>query len=70
LSYSIPQKLLIRTPFQSVTVSFYGRNLLILYSKVKNIDPESNYSNSNGQGLEYGSLPSRSNFGLGLTVKL
>jgi hypothetical protein len=37
---------------------------------VKNIDPESNYNSGNGQGFEYGSLPSRRNFGFGLTVKM
>lgn len=70
LSYNLPKKLLNKTPFQSVAFSFYGRNLLLIYSSLKNIDPESNYSNSNGQGFEYGSLPSRRNFGIGLTVKL
>lgn len=70
LSYSLPQSILKNTPFVSVSISLYGRNLWILYNKLKNIDPESNYNNGNGQGLEYGSLPSRKTFGVGINVKL
>ena len=70
ISYSLPRKLLTKTPFESVSFSAFGRNLFILHSKVKNIDPESNYNSSNGQGFEYGSLPSRRTFGFGINVKL
>jgi TonB-linked SusC/RagA family outer membrane protein len=70
LSYSLPARVLAKTPFVSVSLTFYGRNLLILYDSVKNIDPESNYNSGNGQGFEYGSLPSRRNIGFGLSVKL
>lgn len=69
ITYNIPQKLLAKTPFQSVSLSAYGRNLWIIYDKVKNIDPESDYTASNGKGFEYGSLPSRRNFGFGINVK-
>ena len=47
----------------------FARNLAILYSNVDNIDPESSYYNGNGQGFEYGSLPSRRTFGFGVKVK-
>lgn len=70
ITYSLPKKVLHKTPFQSVSFSAFGRNLFILHSKVKNIDPESNYNSSNGQGFEYGSLPSRRTFGFGINVKL
>lgn len=69
ISYSLPSKLLTNTPFEAVSFSAYGRNLFTIYSKVKNIDPESNYNSSNGQGFEYGSLPSRRTFGFGINVK-
>ena len=69
LSYTCPKKWFARTPIESVTLSAYGRNLLLIYSNVDNIDPESSYNNGNGQGFEYGSLPSRRTFGFGVNVK-
>jgi len=69
LTYNFPEKLLSKTPIRGLSLSAYGRNLFILHSKLKNIDPESNYNNGNGQGLEYGSLPSRRTFGFGVNVK-
>ncbi len=69
IGYNVPRRLLGKLPIQSLTVSVVGRNLLILYKNVPNIDPESTYNNSNGQGLEYGSLPTRRHFGFNLNVK-
>jgi hypothetical protein len=69
LSWELPSKWLRKSPFAGISVSAYGRNLAILYSGVKNIDPESTYNNGNGQGFEYGSLPSRRTFGFGIKVK-
>lgn len=69
LSYNIPSKVFARTPFQSVSVSFVARNLFLLYSNIPNVDPESGYNNGNGQGFEYGSIPSRRSYGLSLNVK-
>jgi len=69
LTYNFPAKLLSKTPIRGLSLSAYGRNLFILHSKLKNVDPESNYNNGNGQGLEYGSLPSRRTFGFGINVK-
>ncbi|MBI6120106.1 SusC/RagA family TonB-linked outer membrane protein [Salegentibacter maritimus] len=69
LSYSLPKKTLLRMPLQSITFSIYGSNLAFLFKKVKNFDPESNYNTSNGQGLEYGSLPSRRNLGFSINAK-
>lgn len=69
LSYSLPAKVVHRGRLESVTFSAYGRNLAILYSKLKNIDPESTYNNGNGKGFEYGSLPSRRTFGFGVNIK-
>lgn len=69
LSYNFPKKWFAKTPIQSLTLSAYGRNLFLLYTKLKNIDPESSYNNGNGQGFEYGSLPSRRTFDFGVNVK-
>lgn len=70
ISYNIPSKVLKKTPFSKLTVSAYGRNLWTLYSNVPNVDPESSYNNGNGQGFEYGSLPSRRTFGISLLLSL
>lgn len=69
LSYSVPAKVLAKTPIKALSFTAYGRNLFILNSKLKNVDPESNYNNGNGQGFEYGSLPSRRTYGFGVNLK-
>lgn len=69
LTYTVPKKVLAKTPIRGLTFTAYGRNLFILSSNLKNIDPESNYNNGNGQGFEYGSLPSRRTYGFGLNLK-
>jgi TonB-linked SusC/RagA family outer membrane protein len=68
-SYALPAKILAKTFIRSVSVTAYGRNLWVIYSNLSNIDPESNYNNGNGQGFEYGSLPTRRTFGLGVNIK-
>ena len=52
-----------------ITVSFVARNPFIVWKNIPNIDPDSNYNNTTGMGLEYGSLPSRRSFGFNLNVK-
>lgn len=69
LSYSFPRRWFQKTPIDGLELTAYGRNLAILYTNVENIDPESSYYNGNGQGFEYGSLPSRRSFGVGLKIK-
>jgi len=68
-TYNVPAKLLAKTPLQSASITAFGRNLWVIHSKLKNVDPESNYNNGNGQGFEYGSLPSRRSYGIGINVK-
>ena len=53
---------------KGMTFSVIGRNLWLISSSVPNIDPESSYSISNGQGYEYGSLPQRRSWGFNLNV--
>ncbi|MCT4590927.1 MAG: SusC/RagA family TonB-linked outer membrane protein [Carboxylicivirga sp.] len=69
IGYSVPKRYLKNTPIQGLTFSVIGRNLFTLYKNVPNIDPESTYNNGNGQGLEYGSLPTRRHYGFNLNVK-
>lgn len=57
-----------KTPLQSVMISFAARNLAILHKNVDNIDPESNYSSSNSQGLDYFGMPSTRSYGFNLRV--
>lgn len=68
-AYNFPKTYLQKTPFQSISLAFSAHNLWTIYDKVPNIDPESNYSNSNAQGLERASMPLTRNYGLTLNVK-
>ncbi|WP_236025507.1 hypothetical protein [Flavobacterium geliluteum] len=68
-SYNFPKTYLSKTPFQSISLAFSAHNLWTIYDKVPNIDPESNYSNSNAQGLERASMPLTRNYGVTLNVK-
>lgn len=68
LSYAFPRRMLGKV-VNALSVSFVARNLFNLYKNVPNIDPDSNYNNSTGMGLEFGSLPSRRSFGLNVNLK-
>lgn len=68
-SYNFPKEYIKKTPFQSISLAFSAHNLWTIYDKVPNIDPESNYNNSNAQGLERASMPLTRNYGLTLNVK-
>jgi hypothetical protein len=66
--YNFPRSLLSKTPFNSLSLSFVGRNLLVLWKNIDNVDPESSYSNGNGQGLEYFAMPAVRSYGFNLKV--
>lgn len=68
LGYRIPEGILSKTPFRSANLSIVARNLFLLFSKLDNVDPESNYSNSNAQGLDYFGVPQTRSFGFNLKV--
>ena len=69
LSYAFPKALIEKTGFQAINLALSAHNLWTIYSTTPNIDPESNYSNSNAQGLERATLPLTRNYGLTLNVK-
>ncbi len=69
LGYNIPAAKLQRYGIQGLTISAVGRNLAILSKKTDNIDPESNYNNSNAQGLELAGVPGTRSIGLALNLK-
>ena len=69
IGYKLPQKLMDKLPFKGARISITGRNLAILSKKTDNIDPESTYTNSNGQGLEMFGVPTTRSFGVNLNVE-
>ncbi|MEN8250072.1 MAG: TonB-dependent receptor, partial [Bacteroidota bacterium] len=54
--------------FKGATLSFVARNIWVIWTNVPNIDPESTYTISNGQGYEYASLPQRRSYGFNLKL--
>jgi len=70
LGYTLPQKLTVKTPFSRLNLSLVGRNLLILYKRTPNMDPESNTTSDNAQGLQATVYPPTRNIGLSLKASL
>jgi TonB-linked SusC/RagA family outer membrane protein len=70
LSYTLPNSLLGNTPFRDLSIAFVGRNLALLYSNVPHVDPETAFSNTNAQGLEFGQIPSARSLGFNISFKL
>ncbi len=70
LGYKLPFERIGQVKFQSASLSFVARNLLILHKKTPNVDPESTFNNSNAQGFEMFGVPRTRSFGLNLMVKL
>ncbi|MCC8187893.1 MAG: SusC/RagA family TonB-linked outer membrane protein [Bacteroides sp.] len=68
LTYRMPKKIVNKFA-DDMTLSFVARNPFTIYKNIDNIDPDSNYNNSGGMGLEYGSLPSRRSFGFNINLK-
>ena len=68
LEYTLSSRLLNKTPFHALAVSFTGSNLAILYKKTENIDPESDYSNTESQGLDYFGMPGTRSYGFKIVV--
>ncbi|MES2265668.1 MAG: SusC/RagA family TonB-linked outer membrane protein, partial [Bacteroidota bacterium] len=69
VSYNIPGAVSSKWGIKNMSVALVSRNPFIIHKNVPNVDPDSNYNNGNGQGLEYGSLPSRKSWGFNLNVK-
>ncbi|SFW57613.1 SusC/RagA family TonB-linked outer membrane protein [Chitinophaga sancti] len=69
LGYTLPSSLLGDHFFKGVNVSIVTRNLATLLKHTPNIDPESAYNNTNGQGLELNGMPPTRSFGLNVNAK-
>lgn len=70
LGYSLPTKMLRKTPFRGIRFDLVGRNLWLIKSHVPGIDPESAFSTTNAQGWENGAYPSIRSFGFNLKIDL
>ncbi|HOW41757.1 MAG TPA: hypothetical protein PL123_14520, partial [Bacteroidales bacterium] len=57
-----------KTPLTNVSVSFVGRNLWIIHRNTENIDPESSYTSSSGQGIDQFAMPTTRSYGFNLRV--
>lgn len=70
LGYTFPKSLLRgQNVIKNATISLVGRNLWTLLKHTDNIDPESAYNNSNGQGLELNGYPTTRSIGFNVNVK-
>lgn len=70
LSYNVPMKWFGQQKMiKGLNVSLVGRNLWTMLKHTDNIDPESAYNNSNGQGLELNGYPATRSVGFNLNVK-
>lgn len=69
LSYRLPAGILKSLGVQSASVALVGRNLLILYRKTDNFDPEQSLTNGAAQGIESIGLPRTRSYGLNLVLK-
>ncbi len=68
IGYTLPRKLLAKTPIQGLKLSFIGRNLWMIHSKTKGFDPEAGFSTGNAQGFEFGSMPTLRSLGFNVNL--
>ncbi len=68
-SYALPTSLTSKWGIKNAQIGVVARNPFIIYKNVPNVDPDSNYNNGNGQGIEYGSLPGRRSYGFNLNFR-
>ncbi|GAB3654269.1 SusC/RagA family TonB-linked outer membrane protein [Echinicola sediminis] len=66
--YQLPSTFLSKLKVRSAKISLVGRNLLLLHSKVENIDPESTYNEGNAQGMDFFQLPQSRSYGVNLNL--
>jgi hypothetical protein len=70
LNYAVSQSTLAKTPFTSLNLSVFGRNLAILSSDVPYIDPQVITGSGNIQGVENAQVPPTRSFGIHLSAQL
>jgi hypothetical protein len=68
LDFRLPASLLEKVKLSNVVLSLVGRNLWIMYRNTDNVDPESSYTSSSGQGLDQFAMPTSRSYGLNVKV--
>lgn len=69
VGYTFPASILKGKVVKSLSLSLVGRNLWTIIKHTPNIDPESAYNNTNGQGLELNGYPVTRSIGFNMNVK-
>jgi TonB-linked SusC/RagA family outer membrane protein len=69
IGYSLPSSVLGKSGFKGINISLVARNLAVLKKYVPNIDPESTYNSTNGQGLEWYGFPPVRSMGVNVNLK-
>jgi TonB-linked SusC/RagA family outer membrane protein len=70
IGYNLPKAWISKLHMSRARISAVGRNLWIIYQKTpKGIDPEAAINAGNGQGMEFGSLPPSTTFGLDIKIE-
>lgn len=69
LGYKFPEKVTDKLKIRDLEIGIVGRNLWLIHSDTPNIDPEAAYTNSNGQGVEYGTFPISRSVGFNLKFR-
>ena len=70
LGYQLPQKLLEKTVFKNVRLSFVGRNLFFIHKNTPGFDPEATFNSGKSQGIEAFAFPSTRSFGFNLNLSI
>jgi TonB-linked SusC/RagA family outer membrane protein len=69
VGYNLPGKMLKKTVISNARISVSGRNLWTMFKNAPpGIDPESSVTSGNGQGIEYGSLPPFTTYGIDIRL--
>jgi hypothetical protein len=68
VAYELPASLISRFGFSGGNIALIGRNLA-LWSKIKNIDPETAFDASNAQGIEFGQFPTARSLGFSISIR-
>ncbi|MES3630216.1 MAG: SusC/RagA family TonB-linked outer membrane protein [Longimonas sp.] len=70
IGYTFPQEFIAGTPIQNANIALSGNNLLLLYSNIPHIDPETNIFGSGaiGEGYEFGTVPQTRSISLSVNL--
>jgi len=70
VGYTLPAKALKNVKIQEISFGVVGRNLMMIYRRSPHIDPETGFSDDNGeQGQEFGQIPSARSIGFNFNIK-